>query len=100
MTRRGRSPRSTPGLRARTHFGLWIALVGTALFAVGDAIFAADVLWLLYPLKAFYLLTLALAFRALPRRAAMRTRSLASRWRVVAVSFLVSAAWRSSVAIR
>jgi signal transduction histidine kinase len=77
-------------LRGRVYFGLWIALVATALFAVGDAIFASDVLWLLYPLKAFYLLTVALAFRALATaadaEAITRVALLA-----VAVSFVVSA---------
>ena len=78
-------------LRARTYFALWIALVGTAFFAVGDAIFAAAALSLLYPLKAFYLLALALAFRALPRaRDADEITRVALA--VVAVSLLFSAA--------
>ena len=76
-------------LRARVYFGLWIALVGTALFAVGDAIFAADVLWLLYPLKALYLLALAAAFRALPRARDTREITHVALF-AVAVSFFVS----------
>ena len=76
-------------LRARVHFGLWIALVGTAFFAVGDAIFAPDLLWLLYPLKAAYLLAIALAFRSLQRaRDANEITNVALA--TIAASFLVS----------
>lgn len=77
-------------LRARVYFGLWIGLVATALFAVGDALLASHALWLLYPLKAVYLLTLALAFRALAT-----ARDTAEITRVallaVGVSFAMSA---------
>lgn len=76
-------------LRARIYFGLWIALLATAGFAAGDALFAPDALWLLYPVKALYLLALALAFRALPHardaREVTRVALVA-----IALSFLVS----------
>ena len=86
----GAAPSSVDGeLRARVYFGLWIALAGTALFAVGDALFAPNALWILYPVKALYLLSIAAAFRALPR-----ARDSAEVTRValviIALSFLVS----------
>jgi signal transduction histidine kinase len=85
-------PLATPDaeLRSRVTSGLWIALGATAVFAVGDAIFAPDALWLLYPLKGAYILTLGLCFWALhhARNAAEITRVAVI---VVGVSFLVSA---------
>ena len=85
-------PLSSPDaeLRSRISAGLWIALASTALFAVGDAIFAPDALWLLYPLKAAYVLTLGLCVRALQRaRDAEEITRVAII--VTGVSFLVSA---------
>jgi signal transduction histidine kinase len=76
-------------LRARVAFGLWIALAGTVLFAIGDVIFAADALWVLYPIKALYLLAIAVVFRVLPRA---RDDAEVTRIALVAIgaSFLVS----------
>jgi signal transduction histidine kinase len=76
-------------LRARIAFALWIALGGTVLFAVGDAVLAPDALWALYPFKALYLLAIAGAFRLLQRArdAAAVTRVAVA---VIGLTFLVS----------
>ena len=76
-------------LRSRVYFGLWIAVIAIALFAVGDTLFAAAHLRVLYPIKAVYLATILLAFRAL-RTAADAAAVTRIALVIIAVSFAVS----------